>query len=201
MRILLAVPTFENITPDTFKSLWDMDKGGHEVLFETVRGYDCATARNNIVQTAFGLNTDYVLMVDSDMVLPKDALVNLTEDPVDVCLGYCPRRSDHSMSAIFRLTQPNGKPYVGFGGAYSVAELRDHEAKRIQIHGGGMACALIRTNLFRRLKDPWFDWVNTYGGATMSEDLYFCEKCKNAGFPIYVDTRVSCGHVLREIQW
>ena len=48
MKILIAVPTYETIFPDTYKSIWDMDKCGHEVQFEFVRGYDVATARNNI---------------------------------------------------------------------------------------------------------------------------------------------------------
>ena len=48
MKILIAVPTFESIFPDTYKSIFDMDKGGHEVLWEFVRGYDCATARNRM---------------------------------------------------------------------------------------------------------------------------------------------------------
>ena len=52
MKILVAVPTFETIYPDTYKSIWDMDKCGHEVLFEFVRGYDCGTARNHIAQKA-----------------------------------------------------------------------------------------------------------------------------------------------------
>ena len=30
-RILIAVPTFETIYPDTYKSIWDLDKGGHEI--------------------------------------------------------------------------------------------------------------------------------------------------------------------------
>ena len=50
MKILIAVPTFETIYPDTYKSIFDLDKGDHEVLFEFVRGYDCATARNSIAQ-------------------------------------------------------------------------------------------------------------------------------------------------------
>ena len=55
-KVLIAVPTFENITPDTFKALWDMDKGEHEVLFEFIRGHDCATARNKIVDKALELH-------------------------------------------------------------------------------------------------------------------------------------------------
>ena len=99
MKILIAVPTFETIYPDTFKSIFELDKGGHEVLFDFVRGYDCATARNNIAQKAMDLETDFVLMVDNDVVLPKDALVNLLDDPRNVCLGfYAHRDKDNEYS-------------------------------------------------------------------------------------------------------
>ena len=37
MKILIAVPTYENIYPDTFKSIYDLDSGGHELYFESVR--------------------------------------------------------------------------------------------------------------------------------------------------------------------
>lgn len=197
MKILLAVPTFENITPDTFKSLWDMDKAGHEVIFETVRGYDCATARNKIAQKAIDIGADYVLMVDSDMVIPADTLVNFLDEPVPVCIGYCPRRSNHDMSAIYKMYQPNGVPHFDYDDPYMMEELREAQETRLRIHGGGMACSLIATDVFRRLEYPWFDWVNYKNKNVLSEDLYFCEQCKRAGIPVLVDTRVSCGHILK----
>ena len=70
MKILIAVPTFETIYPDTYQSIWNLDKGENEVDFEFVRGYDVATARNRIAQMAVDRNADYVLMVDNDVVLP-----------------------------------------------------------------------------------------------------------------------------------
>ena len=97
MKILIAVPTFETIFPDTFKSIWDLDKGGHEVAFDFVRGYDCATARNNIAQTAINGNFDYVLMVDNDVVLPRDVLMDMLDDPKDVCL----HENSHCMCFMF----------------------------------------------------------------------------------------------------
>ena len=69
MRILVAVPTYETIYPDTYKSIWDMDKAGHEVLFEYIRGYDVSTARNKSVNKALELEADYILMVDNDVVI------------------------------------------------------------------------------------------------------------------------------------
>ena len=92
MRILIAVPTYENIMPDTFKSIYDLDKCGHECIFEFMRGYDCALARNRIAERALDLAVDFVLMVDNDVILPSDALKNLLEESMDICLGYYAHR-------------------------------------------------------------------------------------------------------------
>ena len=59
MRILVAVPTYENICPETFKSIYDLDKDGHQVDFEFVKGYDCPTARNNIAKKAIEGGYDF----------------------------------------------------------------------------------------------------------------------------------------------
>ena len=52
MRILVAVPTFETVMPETFKSIWDLDRAGHDVDFMCVKGYDCAKARNQIAKNS-----------------------------------------------------------------------------------------------------------------------------------------------------
>lgn len=211
MRILVAVPTFETIYPDTFKSIWDMDKVGHEVLFEFVRGYDCATARNRIAQMAIDLNTDYVLMIDNDVTVPKDALLNLLEDAKEVCLGYYPHRNAdnryNGRTCVCKLKQPDGNNYFNYPleSEYTADEMKSFIAdgtKKIKIHGGGMGCALIKTEVFKRTSYPWYDWVN-YGDSNrgmLSEDLYFCEVCKNNKIDIWTDVRVACGHLFRYIQ-
>ena len=88
MKILIAIPTFETIYPDTYRSVWNLDKGGHEVIFDSVKGYDCATARNKIAQKALDAGADYVLMVDNDVVLPQDALMRLLEDVSAASVGW-----------------------------------------------------------------------------------------------------------------
>lgn len=212
MKILVAVPTFETIYPDTYKSIWDMDKDGHEVLFDSVRGYDVATARNRIAQKAIDLGTDYVLMVDNDVVLPKDALQLLLEDARDVCLGYYAHRDAQNIyrgrTCICKLKDENGEEYYHYPleSEYTAAEvcaMKDAGETKIEVHGGGMGCALIKTEVFKRLSYPWYDWVN-YGDKNrgmLSEDLYFCTQCHIVSIPIYADVRVGCGHMLRHVQW
>ncbi len=93
MRILVAVPTFENICPEVFKAIYDMDKGGHDVDFNFVKGYDCANARNRIIQLGEEGGYDYVMMIDSDTIPPKNALVDMLDPASDVVLGCCPRKN------------------------------------------------------------------------------------------------------------
>lgn len=211
-KILIAVPTYETIYPDTYKSIWDLDKDGHEVLFDSVRGYDVATARNRIAQKALDLGTDFVLSVDNDITLPKDALKMLLEDARDVCLGYYAHRDNDNIyrgkTCICKLYDADGKAYYHYPleSEYSAMEMRvmaEEGTKKIEVHGGGMGCALIRTEVFRKTSYPWYDWVN-YGDANrgmLSEDLYFCSLCRTSGIAIYSDVRVGCGHLLRHVQW
>ena len=212
MKILIAVPTFESIYPDTFKSIYDLETSGHDVSFEYVRGYDCATARNRIAQMALDKKTDYVLMVDNDVVLPKDALLNLLENPVDVCLGYYAHRDSDNRyrgrSCVCKLYDENGNKHFNYPleseyTADELKELKDNGQFRVQIHGGGMGCAFIKTDVFNRIKYPWYDWVNYANEhrGMLSEDLYFCEGCRKRSIPIYADTRVNCGHILRHVQY
>ena len=201
-KILIAVPTYENISPDTFKSIYGLQTGEHWCVFDFVRGYDCAAARNNIAREALSEEADYVLMVDNDITLPPDALMNLLDDPKDICLGYYAHRNTQNMysgkTSVCRLGEFN------YTMQYPGMELKSMAGRgiyKVQVHGGGMGCALIRTDLFRRLPYPWFKWINYNNGEVLSEDLYFCDICGQSQIPIYVDTRVGCGHLLRQIQW
>lgn len=199
-RVLVAVPTFENIYPDTFKALWDMDKGGHDVGFEFVRGYDCATARNNIVKRALDAGADYLMMVDNDVTVPRDALVNLMEHGVDVVMGYYAHRNGSNDSTTKTNVCKRGE--LNYTMQYTGGELaayRNNGENLVRVHGGGMGCILIRCSALARMQYPYYKWVDYGNGGMLSEDLYFCEQCRMAGIKIYADTRVSCGHMFRQL--
>ena len=144
MRILIAVPTFENIYPDTFKSIYDLDVSGYETSFEFVRGYDCATARNRIAQLALDNGVDYVLMVDNDVVLPKDALINMLDDPKEVCIGFYAHRDADNIyrgrSCVCKLLSETGARYFNYPleseyTAGELASLRDKGEYKGQLQG------------------------------------------------------------------
>lgn len=209
MKILIAVPTYENITPDTFKSIYGLDKCGHWCVFDYVRGYDVASARNMIAVQAQRECADYVFMVDNDVTLPGDALRNLLEIPVDVCLGFYAHRDGDNVyrgrTCICKLYDEHGNKHFNYPleSEYTDAEvraLRECGVKRELVHGGGMGCALIKTDVFLKIDYPWYSWTHYTNGYCLGEDLNFCERCRTAGIPIYADPRVTCGHLLRHIQ-
>lgn len=210
MKILIAVPTYENIYPDTFKSIYQLDGGEHDLEFDFFRGYDVANARNKIGQATIDREFDYVLMVDNDQVLPKDALLNLLEDQENdidfgMTVGYALSRPIGSANMSGRTTafKFGGNDYL-FEDAYTDKELKTFCKKGtniIQIRGSGLGCALIHRSVFEKMSYPWFKWVLYDNKSQLSEDLYFCEKFKEISVPIFVDTRVGCGHMMRHIDY
>lgn len=195
MRILIAVPTFETVMPETFQSIWNLDKGDHHVDFRYVKGYDCARARNEIGKLAQLGFYDYVLMVDSDMILPQDTLLKLTEIEGDIILGCYPKKN--TKDGCVELFKKNG--HVDFDEFWYYKDLPDE--KRLPVYGGGFGCAFIRAKLFFDLPYPWFKFVVYDNDSALSEDLYFCDIANAHGFRIEADTRIRCGHCYKDFHY
>ncbi len=192
MRILIAVPTFESIEPEVFKAIYNL-KSEHELFFDFVKGYDVACARNEIARQAQLGGYDYVLMVDSDTIIPPDTLDLMLDPPADIVLGVCPRKNTKDgKTAIIKYDAPE------YENSYYYSDLPE---ERTLVKGGGFACALVRTYVFTALDCPWFQYVTNLDGSTLSEDFYFCQLARVFGFKIYVEPKVRCGHLARYYQY
>ena len=192
MRILIAIPTFETIQPEVFKAVYDLHSAGHELSFDFVKGYDCAVARNKISVLAKG-TYDYVLMVDSDTIIPPDTLELMLDTDVDICLGVCPRKNTkEGETAMVKMTDMSYRDF------YHYDEL---PAEKTEVKGGGFACALVKTTVLTALDYPYFQYVTNEDCSTFSEDFYFCQHARLYGYQIIMDPRVKCGHLARYYQY
>ena len=214
MRVLIEVPTYDGrISQATWQSLWRLDRAGCEVDCKPRTGYGCDMARNRIAADAINAKYDFVMMVDNDIALPSDALSLLLSHDEDFVLGYYLNRYARGESRLTTLY----KPVFGWA-MYDQAELkelRENGEHLIDVKGGGLGCALIRTSVFERVNFPWFKWTDTkfdrYDAADAyecsdrfmsgGEDINFCNLCRDAGIAIKADTRVACGHEFREVKW
>lgn len=190
-RVLIAVPLADKPEPASFKSIWDMVKPC-ACSFDFVKGYVVDRARNEIAQKALDGGYTHILMIDSDMIVPSDALELLLSDNADIVLGCYPRKNTSTgQSELFgdgeNFTDENNIPYSDL----------DRMDAPFPIKGGGLGCALIRTAVFNRVERPWFEYVLYANGHVLSEDLSFCLKSGN----VMADPRVRCGHIGSRVQY
>jgi hypothetical protein len=54
----------------------------------------------------------------------------------------------------------------------------------------GAGCLLVKTDVFRHLEPPWFEFVPGF-----SEDSYFCAQARRHGFEVLLDFDVQCDHL------
>lgn len=195
-RILIEIPTFDTILPETFKAVYGLEiPKGCTVHFDFKRGYGAARARNLIAGEAVQLGYDWLLMVDSDVLVPRNTLLRLTQTTGAVCLGCYPRR--HTQNGVVELFRTGQKDYVE---TFTSAELDLIQAP-FEVKGGGFGCAMIRVEALRALPKPWFRYVEYPNGAVLSEDNYFCGQVRASGRKVFADPQVRCGHAGRTIQW
>lgn len=79
--------------------------------------------------------------------------------------------------------------------------LSDHpEGGMVRIHSSGRVGMLIRRHVLEGLADPWFE-----GGKLTpelpTEDIYFTDKAREAGFEVWVDLDAPLGHLTTGTIW
>jgi len=65
----------------------------------------------------------------------------------------------------------------------------------MEVDGCGFGCVLVKSSVFNEMKYPHFVYKSALNhNNTYSEDTYFCDRAREQGFKIWVDTTLVCGH-------
>lgn len=151
-------------------------------------------ARNWLAEQAIQMNAKYLFFIDEDVTPPGHALRQLIyqaeHHPEGMVFGgiYC-HKSPPAMPMIFRGL--GAGPYWD----WKVGEF-------FEVDGISMGCTLIRTEVFEKIEKPWFKtvddasayWDGVPKAEVWTEDLYFCDKVRKAGYTVYADAQVLCEH-------
>jgi len=187
-QILIAIPTNKGIEPETFRSIYNLDvPPGYTTRFEYFYGYQIDQIRNLIADWA--QYYDYLLSVDSDIVLPKDALTKMLAADKDIVSGiYIQRIPGTHTIEIFEDTPGGGVDHISWDKLYG--------KPLTQVAGCGMGACLIKGKVFDKLEYPHFYYQSSIDFAhTVSEDVYFCKKARENGFEIWADPSIICDHI------
>lgn len=181
-KILLAIPTAKYIEVETFKSIYDLEiPEGYEVDFRYSFGYNIDQVRNLIADWACK-DYDYLFSVDSDIIFPPDTLKKLIEADKDIVSGIYRQRTENKIELY-------SKSYERLDYSSLGTDLQE-------IGGCGFGCVLVKSEALRKVGYPQFEYHSALDHSnTFSEDLDFCNKVRLAGFTIWVEPSVLCGHI------
>ena len=188
-KILIAIPTAKYIEPETFKSIYDLDvPEGYQTVFQYFYGYNIDQIRNLIADWVVK-GYDYLLSVDSDIVLPRDTLTRFLAHDVDIVSGlYIQRKPGQHILEVYENNDRGGVSNIPYG------KIKDKGL--VPIGGCGFGCVLIKQSVFKGIPYPHFVYHSALDHAnTISEDVDFCAKALKKGFKIYADTTMKCRHV------
>lgn len=185
--ILIAIPTAKYIEVETFKSLWDLDvPEGYKLDFQYFYGYNIDQIRNLVSEWA--KKYDYLLSVDSDIILPKDTLTKMLAADKDIISGlYIQRIPNTHTVEIYMVTPTGGMTNIPY------EMLKDKGI--VEVAGCGFGACLVKGEVFRKMEYPHFYYKSALTHRdTVSEDVYFCKKARDLGFKVWADTTILCDH-------
>lgn len=187
-NILVAIPTNKYIEPETFKSLWDLKvPDGYKLDFQYFYGYQVDQIRNLIAEWA--KRYDYLLSVDSDIVLPPDTLEKMLSADKDIISGLYIQRIPNTQTLEVYMLNENG-------GVVNIPYRLLENKPLTQIAACGMGCVLVKAKVFRDMEYPHFYYKSALDHRdTISEDVYFCKKAREHGFEVWTDPSIMCDHI------
>lgn len=183
MKLIWASPTYGPVDPQALKSqrvaIMHAGANGHTWLGDASPDkmkFD--VARNAVAREACESDADAVFWCDSDIILPSYAITRLASAEKDFICGIYFQRTGAHYPLIARYT---GKNFQWFG--------KWEPDVLMPIDGCGFGCVITSTKLLRAIDHEWFNYQK------YSEDFDFCLKAEKAGFQLWCDTGVLCGHL------
>lgn len=190
IKILIGAPVSRACMVDLQFGLFCGDMAGRGLAdFVAKVAAETEHARNLIVQHFLDRKQyEYLFFLDTDeWPKDKDVLDKLLAMDKDIAAGVTKMILDGRRCwSAARFVNENG--LIHWAGP---KELPPGPFKAVAVGGSTM---LIKRCVFEAIEWPWFEVVYAADGSRVGEDINFCNKVLTAGFEIWVDPRLQCGH-------
>lgn len=135
----------------------------------------------------------YLLTVETDNIVPPDALLKLIEDiesgPFDAVGALYWTKGEGGQPMCYGNPKVMPKNFVPW--------LPEPDSVT-PCHGLGMGCTLFRLEFFKKMPQPWFKTEQSYtpheGARAFTQDLWHFEQGAKYGERVACSTRVLVGH-------
>jgi len=184
----IGVPCSFPFVPFSFMESWVyMDRPDFTFIPKTSGHID--DLRNDIVEEAQIRGVTHLIMQDVDMIYHPKTIPSLLAHNLPVVGALSFRRYPPFDGIMLRLRTEDG-----ITGYESVDDWEDGEI--VEVDATGTGCILFNMEVFKKIPYPWFQFYKEpTTGAVVGEDIGFCQKLKEAGYKIFVDTSVPSDHL------
>jgi hypothetical protein len=185
MRVKIGVPARDTVMTGFFHScamlVAQSAAAGIEVSLTTSAGTLICDQRNNLAKSVVEEGHDFLLMLDSDMRFPSNALTRMLD------------RNEAIVTANYSTRRAPAEP-VAFKSIGTLEKLyTDEDSTGLEeCAANGLGVALIHRTVFEQTPKPWFyiPYLPEQDGH-WGEDVWFCNQVRKAGFPVFVDHDLS----------
>lgn len=141
--------------------------------------------RNVIVEEFLKGDSEWLFMVDDDMIPPNDLFD----------LVYVAEKMKIKIISPINLIRQNNR--IRDNIFYWKKGKKEHENYNIlKVDSCGCGCVFIHRNVFKDLEKPYFKFLLDKGGKLMtSENIYFTEQCRKNGIYCFVNTLYVTNHL------
>lgn len=190
-RIFLTVPVVKTklIYKQTWEALHTLDVGEHtvniliscenlpKVVGDKNIGYNLNKARSISLVDGY----DYLAIIESDVIPPSNALLEMLKVNADVIVGLVPERPSKVKTNEFIICMswngnPNAKELIPKGQPFELPG------------GDGYACILVKRRVLEKVKFP----------EQGSGDMCWYNELHKLGFKVFCQPSVLCSHIDRD---
>lgn len=148
--------------------------------------------RNKMALHTLNSDVTHLIMLDLDHVHPWDIVQRFMQHFI----------RDPELRIVAGLNFRRGEPYDpcayvrGDSGKYH--PMAEWEKGLVKVDVAGTGSIAIDRRVFEEIEPPWFayDYSKVLEDNWPGEDFYFCDRCREAGIPIYVDTTLNSPHLI-----
>jgi len=186
IRIGVGVPTFGLVKSHTVVSLMEMMKLPYDFYPMFTQGPYVSVNRETIVEIALEYDVDYILFIDHDMKFPRSTIEHLIKRDKDIIAvpynyRHMPKRT---MTKFFGKNGEQSK------------EMLEMPDKMFKVWGIGTGCMLVKLDVFKKLKPPYFEMVyDKKGKVVVTEDIGFCKKARANGYDLWCEPTLTLRHI------
>lgn len=183
--VSILVPTKDTVYSHFSYSLSNLIKVSTQMGVDTHLFFDSSTIlinqRENLIDNSIEMGTEWCLWLDSDMMFPPTTLLRLLSHKEDIVACNYMKRSFPSKSVAFTDTT-DWESWVPL----------EYSNNLEVVEAVGMGCVLMRTNVFKQLTKPYFEY--TYQSETrdwIGEDFTLFKKLNDLGYKVKIDMNLS----------